>query len=571
MKEQLQKFIELTTSPEVDIQFPKGFQDAIAKAKGWRKVHMKQIKKDDPYRKQLYFKNPDGMYYVDQKGYYVPPEQQEIAKNQFLKGTINDIVTDNYFDTNLNIEDVYKLKKGGRIKKYQMGNKTDNFQLQGLYEMPEENIYQVPQFNKDLPLDGDYNIRVAIAQQQGWVEVPLRYVDIDVNKKWLSKLQQDLQKYGPDAKYIINPKTKEIISDNTFASLKKKIAEQNTYGDLDESRTATEVQLEQNRREGLRHSAMIDNLGRVLMAGSLSTPIGWAALAGQVAGEQFGKGIQEVQQGHYPQAVAHGVIGGLSAFGGPAAKATYTAASKVAPQAVAKVMPALLGWGALTAATTVANDRNLENKDVIDADMLLRNNYSQEEIHKELARLGLNVINVGTGDKLQWQVTGKPKGKSQTNDRVKSLLWSEAALTGIQGLPYLLANLDKLPKVIKNIVLAIKNNPGKTAVGLHALNILGHLGYYFGEDQGWWGDSGGKQSKAERAFLLINYLNQKAEDNSDFQLHAVFPSTLTDDLRSGNIYTGQTVPDSVPLFENKTVVETDTTQSNEGNWATGND
>jgi len=47
-----------------------------------------------------------------------------------------------------------------------------------------------------------------------------------------------------------------------------------------------------------------------------------------------------------------------------------------------------------------------------------------------------------------------------------------------------------------------------------------------------------------------------ASDTKGYNPHAVFPSTFTDEQKSGEVYTGQEVPDSIPLMLNGEVEDT---------------
>lgn len=155
-----------------------------------------------------------------------------------------------------------------------------SMQLQGLYNGPTnygEQYGETPQIDQSLPVDHPKNIRAAIAQKQGWVEVPIKYIDIDVNKRWENKIRQTAAKYGPDAKYIVNPKTREIIPESTFKQMQTDLAFQNTSGQIQDQNTQFEIQQAQNHRNLQRRDPQ--GLAYItLAAGALTNPLTATAL-----------------------------------------------------------------------------------------------------------------------------------------------------------------------------------------------------------------------------------------------------------------------------------------------------
>ena len=182
-----------------------------------------------------------------------------------------------------------------------------SMQLQGLYTGPtnyEEQYGEVPQIDQSLPVDHPKNIRAAIAQKQGWVEVPIKYIDIDVNKRWENKIRQTAAKYGPDAKYIVNPKTREIIPESTFKQMQTDLAFQNTSGQIQDQNTQFEVQQAQNHRNLQRRDPQ--GLAYItLAAGALTNPLTATALGYLGQADYLYHGYNDAyklfQQGDYGQ------------------------------------------------------------------------------------------------------------------------------------------------------------------------------------------------------------------------------------------------------------------------------
>lgn len=131
---------------------------------------------------------------------------------------------------------------------------------------------QSPQIDQQLPADHPANIRAAIAQQQGWVEVPISEIDLDANKKWENTIRKDAAKYGTNAKYIVDPDTRKIIPDSKFNQLQSELAFQNTSGTIQNNNAAFEVQQAQNHRDLQRRDPQ--GLAYVtLAAGAMTNPV----------------------------------------------------------------------------------------------------------------------------------------------------------------------------------------------------------------------------------------------------------------------------------------------------------
>lgn len=115
-----------------------------------------------------------------------------------------------------------------------------------------------PQIRQDLPKDHPINVRNAIAQTQGWVEVSAKDIDINANKQWENKIRQDILKYGPDSKYIVDPITRKIVTESQFNKIKTDIAWRNGSEAIADDRVRFEIQQAQNRRAMQRFNDQMD-------------------------------------------------------------------------------------------------------------------------------------------------------------------------------------------------------------------------------------------------------------------------------------------------------------------------
>lgn len=170
--------------------------------------------------------------------------------------------------------------------------------------------YQVPRIHEDKPLNHPINVRAAIARQQGWVEVPISAIDLDVNRQWESSIREDAAKYGSDATYIVDPNTGKIIPESTFNKLQTEAALANSSGEIADRNTEFEIQQAQNHR-ALRERDPQDLAKAVIIAGLATNPLtapilGYATQAGELY-EGYKNAYDDWQQGNYGQAITKGI------------------------------------------------------------------------------------------------------------------------------------------------------------------------------------------------------------------------------------------------------------------------
>lgn len=183
---------------------------------------------------------------------------------------------------------------------------TNNFEIY----LTKDPYGNPPQIDQNLPIDHPANIRAAIAQKQGWVEVPISDIDINANRKYRQSIEEDLAKYGPNAKYIVDPNTRQIIPNKVFDDLQTELGFQNTSGSIQDSNTSFEVQQAQSHRnlqardpQGLAYTAigtgMASNPAGMTLLGILSS-LDYAKTGAERSYELW-------KQGRYGAAVGEGV------------------------------------------------------------------------------------------------------------------------------------------------------------------------------------------------------------------------------------------------------------------------
>lgn len=216
------------------------------------------------------------------------------------------------------------------------------------------NRWSSPQIDPNLPTNSEANIRAAIAQQNGWVEVPISEIDINVNRKWEKSIRKALAKYGPNAKYIVDPATREIIPESKFDEMKTNLAFQNSSVAIQNHIMDFEMQQRQNHRDlqardpqGLAYAT--------IAAGALSNPIGWKLLDILGTGYLVADGVQTAKDrweaGNRVGAVAGGIADAAIAFTpGKLLKFAPKVGLKIGKGAAATVLGSI-GLNAAAAAT----------------------------------------------------------------------------------------------------------------------------------------------------------------------------------------------------------------------------
>lgn len=232
------------------------------------------------------------------------------------------------------------------IKKYQTGNTIERIERPDTYTaniylttdpLPETNVesnaisslppdmvyrgnfnrWSSPQIDPNLPMDNELNVRAAIAQQNGWIEVPISEIDIDVNKKWEKSIRKALAKYGPNAKYIVNPATREIIPESKFNEIKTELAFRNTSGEIQNHIIDFASQQRQNHRD-LKKRDPQGLAYATIAAGALTNPVGWSLLNALGTTYLAAEGAQTAKDrweaGNRVGAIAGGVGDALIAF-----------------------------------------------------------------------------------------------------------------------------------------------------------------------------------------------------------------------------------------------------------------
>lgn len=529
---------EKITPPDIEV--------LLARKNGWRKVHMKQIKKDDPFRKKLFLNNPDGMYYVDKDGYYVTPEKWEAAKRELY----TQINYENPLKSNIiDIDRIYTMKLGGTILKFQNSGKFETASpIQSNIPTTYAEMYGVqPEINPNLPLNHQYNIHNAIALQNGWIKVKVKHIDLDANRKWEHIIRQK----NPEDFYIVDPNTREIIPESTFAKYMPKMGSE----EIDQNRAEFEVQQAANHRDLQQRDPQGLAVATIMGGASTIPGIGIPML---FAGHEAGEAGHSYQNNDYWGVVAHTLAGALP-YSGKLVRGAYEVVGKTVPKIVSRYVGPLLFGTALSAAQTKSEARKLENIPVISDEFLRRENYTQEDIHNELRRLNYTLTSSGNNDATQYTVKGnlgKDNGKSDRN--LAFDIGTAATGHVVNGLATgALLN----PKFRSWVVKFLSNLKGLTKIlGYGVAGLLTQMPALLYDIYLWnqypHDSNNAEQSTGERAYILINYLNNMASDTKGYNPHAVFPSTFTDEQKSGQVYTGQEVPDSIPLMLNGEVEDT---------------
>ena len=312
-------------------------------------------------------------------------------------------------------------------KKYKKSNKngTDRgTNIQGLYSGPINyaQVYgRTPQIDPSLPIDGPTNTRAAIAQQQGWTEVPISAVDLDANQEWIESILASRQKYGDNATYIVDPNTRKIIPQSTFDNLITNKALENTSGNISNKNIDFETQQSKNHKS-LQNRDPQKLGGTLIGLGALPFVLGPAISAAAPAmpyikpalsalnfgygGYNAAKAIDDVAKGDYEGAAIHG---GLAA-------STVVPTGAFSGLSLWPKIGATLGYGAGTTALVYADEQHNNSQTEQKINDLARdknyiiNDAEEQEILEYLQNLGydtsrFNVRKYAGSDKYAYEIT----------------------------------------------------------------------------------------------------------------------------------------------------------------------
>lgn len=316
-------------------------------------------------------------------------------------------------------------RKYKKYKKYNKNGLDRGTNIEGLYSGPRnysEAYGQTPQIDPSLPNDHPANIRAAIAQQNGWVEIPISEIDLDANREWNESILSARQKYGDSATYIVDPNTGKIIPQSVFDRLMTDYAFLNTSGEILNNNTAFQVQQSANSRDLENRDPQ--KLGVTLMAlGAAPFVLGPAVAAAAPAmpyikpvltavnfgygGYNASKAVNDIANGDYEGAAIHG---GLAA-------STMIPTGAFSNLSLWPKVGASLGYGAGTSALIYADEQH-ENQQIENEinDLATKKDYiitddKASKILDYLSSLGydtsrFNVRKYAGGDRYTYEITG---------------------------------------------------------------------------------------------------------------------------------------------------------------------
>ena len=548
--------------------------NVVAQLNGWHKEHFSAIRDDDPYKEQLMFNNPDGMYFVDTNGYYVPYQKIEEAIEMYNKG-ISPIMDDNKLQKTIQDGLLFtqKLKIGGKFRSFQEGGTV--------IQSPEEVISNILNKSWDDLDSFDYN---TLGVQYIPAKDAMKLLDLETDYKVNGTPLQDVINKNPNIKLpVLNG---QIFSKNLWNTMRSEAMFNASSGAINDHNVEFEVQKEKNKKAGEKHSKMIDELGIGLMA-SLPATIAATTLSPSVAAiltkaspyvmpllsAYYGsKAINSASQGDTKGAVINGaaaVAPGAAAAGTKALLSSYSVTGNLFPRLLTGA-EALVGTVPQVAAETVNQSQSLSQYNNLDISTLQQVRPSEAMVEAELNRLGYLIQPMPDPDQVKVVGNNVP-----TSENTQHPIATHVTTVGSQLIGEYAANGKNVSGAIANgIRRAAKFVREKAHVPeyLNPIARRGTLGRLILNEavvtpvvnklvNGYWYIPGNTKNQQEqnigqRAYNLITYLNQMYQsDPQHFHYHSVSPSSFSDKQRSGWAYENEEhkVPDSISPLESATV------------------